>query len=176
MSHQVTVGPCFGLAKNKLTMKFAGLTLLTAGFPLAYIYYLIVCVCVCVHGLVWEYYPYPCDPQGSTCGPTCGASCWHSGRCLCSRCGSERCVKKRADKSFSLSIPDRHLLNSRSNHQWKIWITGEQTKHLDYTVIHRGTAPFPPKHPLWAPFHMKTAAGGLINRKSGTFVSWTDAL
>lgn len=48
--------------------------------------------------------------------------------------------KKRADNSFCLSIPDRHLLGSSSNHQWKIWITGEQTKHLDYTVIHRGTA------------------------------------
>lgn len=65
------------------------------------------CFCCCLkpRAKFTTLYRYPCDPQSSTCGPTCGAGCWRSNRCLCSRCVSGHCKRKTTSWSPTLEEP-----------------------------------------------------------------------
>lgn len=63
--------------------------------------------CFCYCAKFTTHYRYPCGPQSSTCGRTCGAGCWRSNRCLCSRCVSGHC--KRTTTSWSPTLEEPKL-------------------------------------------------------------------
>lgn len=101
--------------------------------PLAYIYYFVVCVWVCVRVLpvsMWS----------------TGLNMWSDvrGKLLTLKPLSVLSLREWAlhkeQTEFLSVIPDHHLLDSRSNRQWKLWLISEQTKCLDYAIIIPGNS------------------------------------